>query len=162
MVLWILKMVIDKEKNTKCKYNATNAQLGQFFKSLSKVALPVKLYSILVHIHQSLIRQLVELDKYNNIDRWPCLYTLVLKKCKQSKQYNRKYDPDKMKYLFTFSEDKHGLCKPKCVLYCVLLAANSKAIEIHETFRKNSHFLFGPCLINTFYVLLDLCNYWSF
>lgn len=68
MVLWILKMLINKEKNTKCKYNATNAQLGQFF--MSKVALPIKLYSILVHIHQSLSGQLVELDKYNNIDRF--------------------------------------------------------------------------------------------
>ncbi len=85
-------MLINKEKNTKCKYNATNAQLGPFL--MSKVALPIKLYSILVHIHQSLSGQLVELDKYNNIDRRPCLHTLILKNHKHSKQYNGKYDLD--------------------------------------------------------------------
>lgn len=63
-----------------------------------------------------------------------------------------------MKYVFTFSEDKHGLCQPQCVLYCVLLAAKSiKPMKFNRRLGKTVNFLFSLCFINIFFTYYCAC-----
>lgn len=66
-------------------------------------------------------------------------------------------------HIYSLSLRINMVCVNQNVFYAVYYwLPRAKPLKFKRRLGKTVNFLFGPCLINTFYVLLDLCNYWSF
>lgn len=77
-------------------------------------------------------------EKHRQMTTWQIAWhTLILKNMKTSMRGKSKYDPDNIKYRFTWSEDKRDLYRPQQVLCGDLLAAKSMK-PLKKTFRNQT------------------------